>query len=569
MDACIPWTTKHLFLVDLFDEASVTAQRIQQLSERTAALEEYLPHVEDIYERTAPGVFYRTNVETSWRREDKITFNIFSSDNRPQPIEKVRESAYPPPMVSLLDDISGRSCLKIYSDPDFFLRQWLEEDARISASRTQGKKKTKKRRKQRRANQQEIQTMDVKVFSGYGKEFGGATVVSLQATTVPTATDASALLTSQLLEAQQQHEQNVRAAQSNTTPTPSPSSASSSSSFSSSSNSSSSSSSGPNGYSDHVSTGSASSSFAPPPPPGRPGRKSVLGNRPPPSALAASREGGFSAYESFDDHRQSHGGSVSAPALSASPTNSHNDLETLAEAHAALGSVCPPGGVSDGSLDHIYKQQASLLPPPPFASSSIPPPPGLGSSLPPPPGFGAPASIPPPPGLGSSLPPPPGTSTSSLPPPPGMASSALPPPPGMAGGLPPPPGAGGLSLPPPPGAGGLSLPPPPGSSGLTGTSPSAGGGSRSSSGSSSGGSSGGGDGRGDLLAAIRSGSTSLSLYPNRLAILLFCCSLPVIILSAMFSLHIPPLRTHDKQSSLFILVFQHVSLLFSYPYFFL
>lgn len=195
---------------DLLVEATATADRITALAERTQTLESNLPEIDNAFARTAPAVFYHNVADVTWKRAERIEHNLFSAENRPAPIEKVRSVAYAPPRVSILDDISGQSCLKLYSDPEFFLRQWFEEETKLSAARAQGKKKTKRRKPRTKAAPEELASIDIKVFSAHGKEFGGASVQTVQTGTAASAAQLAAQLRQQQLEAsQRQHEEQL------------------------------------------------------------------------------------------------------------------------------------------------------------------------------------------------------------------------------------------------------------------------------------------------------------------------------------------------------------------------
>ncbi len=104
---------------------------------------------------------------------------------------------------------SGRSCLKLYTDPEFFLRQWFEEERKLQAARSSTKRKVKRRRPKAAATvTDDIKSIDVKVFSAHGKEFGGATVrtVEASASAIQAAQSTAQLKQQQLAASQRQHD---------------------------------------------------------------------------------------------------------------------------------------------------------------------------------------------------------------------------------------------------------------------------------------------------------------------------------------------------------------------------
>jgi len=389
-------STYHSVLpLDIFNDVNSLAERISSVKERTEYLESSLPSVERTLNQVRPGDFYESTIDNNWHQASDANHMLFSTENRPDSVVRLWNEALKPPRVDLMDDIAGRECLKLYTDPHFFLRQWLAEDEKMRELRghTKRRNKIRKMKKAPEANL-DLPAIQVKVFSGMGEEFGGTSVQNI--TVQPTSIDPSNIRVQQLTRHHDPRTHSVSGPSSHPVASTTAGAAAGTASAPT----------------------SASSSI-----PTR--RQSVFGKPPPPPTIASEDIGAGMTK------------STEMTKLGASAEGQDLPLPL------ALPPP-PPSGSSQTAetqqLDSIFTSEGNrlkaLLPPPPPPSSSSSSSAGSSSLPPPPPPSSGNKSLPPPPppSGGGALPPPPPPSSgasSSLPPPPPPSSSSG----GSSGGL--------------------------------------------------------------------------------------------------------------------------------------
>ena len=72
----------------------------------------------------------------------------------------------------MLDEVTGKNCLASYSDPQFFLMEWLkaeEERQRLLKAEADARKADKKKKKKARKKQREVTEVEVKKYTATGE----------------------------------------------------------------------------------------------------------------------------------------------------------------------------------------------------------------------------------------------------------------------------------------------------------------------------------------------------------------------------------------------------------------
>jgi hypothetical protein len=167
---------------NLFKDAGGTYKRIGIIAQRIGTLEGQLPSIQSIFENNNPAFFYSALAGSNFIREPRPHEQLFTLDNMPEPIARVRASAHPPPEVAALDDFAKKNCLASYSDPDLFFKEWLnEENARLAKLQEENKARKAGKKKKKKAEpktQKQVAAVQIKSYSAQGKEFEAAPAVS-------------------------------------------------------------------------------------------------------------------------------------------------------------------------------------------------------------------------------------------------------------------------------------------------------------------------------------------------------------------------------------------------------
>mmetsp|Transcript_3943 Transcript_3943/g.7542 ORF Transcript_3943/g.7542 Transcript_3943/m.7542 type:complete len:525 (+) Transcript_3943:47-1621(+) len=173
-----------LIFSNLLDDAKKTSTRIGTLKTRVANVEAGSESVQYQISNTQPselyGVFWAAKKD--WRRSDMFTSDFFVPHNQPPPIGILRDSATPPPNLSVVDAFLseketasiGGSCLATYSNPDYFMEQWVALELQKQEAATENRKKKKRRTKKKKKTKRVVQAAQAKVYSAMGEEFAVA-----------------------------------------------------------------------------------------------------------------------------------------------------------------------------------------------------------------------------------------------------------------------------------------------------------------------------------------------------------------------------------------------------------
>lgn len=161
---------------NLFSEAKECQTKITGLNSRVDKIHSKVAGFEEEFKAKTLGGGGSLPSGKGWHRKDIFTQNLFDPARAPPPLVILRSQAQPPPNLALLDQFNkDKKCLAMYSNPAFFLDQWIEgEMAKFTAlqeakkEKQKGKKKSRKQRKKARA---QVAAVNIKVFSAQGSEF--------------------------------------------------------------------------------------------------------------------------------------------------------------------------------------------------------------------------------------------------------------------------------------------------------------------------------------------------------------------------------------------------------------
>ena len=158
---------------ELVQEASTTSRRIQNLKTRVGKIKSSLLTADACIDQgvdlITPGTQYSnrcTEQAQLYMYEDRVPSMVHQYSN-----------CTPPPNLEILDQYAGESCLKKYSNRDFFLETWIEEE-RLKYEDAKKKRAERRQNRQNKPTQNLNQRRVVKhvelsraKYSAMGKEF--------------------------------------------------------------------------------------------------------------------------------------------------------------------------------------------------------------------------------------------------------------------------------------------------------------------------------------------------------------------------------------------------------------
>ena len=136
-------TYSHELFTDLTIEAEGSLTRINQLKGRLGRVTERLARVDDALaaaSETEIANICAANPGGEYKLAHEQAHGLFTPHSRPPALQATFEEAKEPPPLHLLERFVQRdpthrgkygleqTCLDLYSDPNFFLKQWLDEE---------------------------------------------------------------------------------------------------------------------------------------------------------------------------------------------------------------------------------------------------------------------------------------------------------------------------------------------------------------------------------------------------------------------------------------------------------
>eukprot|EP01096_Ripella_sp_DP13-Kostka_P012969 TRINITY_DN552_c1_g2_i1.p1 TRINITY_DN552_c1_g2~~TRINITY_DN552_c1_g2_i1.p1 ORF type:complete len:556 (-),score=258.43 TRINITY_DN552_c1_g2_i1:97-1731(-) len=183
----------------LVDDASKTSERIKSITQRVDALVDQVPQTQHFMQTIDPSVTFGYQ-RLEYNNEQQEDQQLFSPQTLPLSVKDSWDRCKPPPNLALLDTFDpSSSCLKKYTNPNFFIEQWAEE---MKRKIDEDRQKRKERREQRKAKvaaagkateKRTVKQIDIKRkhVNALGAEFSSPGPSSPHSS-APTATTAAA-----------------------------------------------------------------------------------------------------------------------------------------------------------------------------------------------------------------------------------------------------------------------------------------------------------------------------------------------------------------------------------------
>lgn len=146
----------------LITEATGTYQRINKLSGRLVNLAEDMKEVEKYMQTTTLDTMLSTS-RAAFSSEPALQDQLFTRESLPEGVKQMYDKAAPPPNLASLDSYmeGGGSALKLYTNPNFFIEEWIAEQLKIREEALKEKKKRRaERKKQREAKKAQMKARE-------------------------------------------------------------------------------------------------------------------------------------------------------------------------------------------------------------------------------------------------------------------------------------------------------------------------------------------------------------------------------------------------------------------------
>ena len=116
---------------DVLKTTTNTGTRIKSAKQRINNLQTRLPKIETMLISSAPNIFYDNPYPgKEYLRNDPLNGLLFTRSDASQIVNTRRNEANPPTNMSQMDGIDNTPCIKKFSDADFFINEWLENEKR-------------------------------------------------------------------------------------------------------------------------------------------------------------------------------------------------------------------------------------------------------------------------------------------------------------------------------------------------------------------------------------------------------------------------------------------------------
>ena len=138
---------------DIFSAVMVEArnsfERVRTLSDRVHALSEQLSTVDSFFRDTDVQQLFDATTKSSWHPNTREEDQLFRASTMPANVLNMYDNAEDPPNLELMDPYmeNGETALKKYTDPDFFIMEWIRE---MERQREEAKKIRNDRKKKRK-----------------------------------------------------------------------------------------------------------------------------------------------------------------------------------------------------------------------------------------------------------------------------------------------------------------------------------------------------------------------------------------------------------------------------------
>eukprot|EP01114_Cavostelium_apophysatum_P000851 TRINITY_DN1074_c0_g1_i3.p1 TRINITY_DN1074_c0_g1~~TRINITY_DN1074_c0_g1_i3.p1 ORF type:complete len:496 (+),score=151.95 TRINITY_DN1074_c0_g1_i3:64-1551(+) len=136
----------------LLRESNQTFDRIVVLSNKVEEITAFVPAVDKFFTDHQPESILQ-NKRAEFTLPIVQDAAIFTPDSLPQSLANTYKTCYKPPALDKMDPYmeDGRKCIELYTNPNFFLYEWIEEQKK---QRVAAREQRIKRREERRAQRE-------------------------------------------------------------------------------------------------------------------------------------------------------------------------------------------------------------------------------------------------------------------------------------------------------------------------------------------------------------------------------------------------------------------------------
>lgn len=165
----------HQIFGDLAHTAGQTGARVKNLSLRVDNCLRYLPKAEEYLQSMDP-TFFSGNSKTEWSSSKDHAAQLFTRASNNEALMTIYKNCSAPPDFSSLDEFQpGEKCLSKYTNPNFFIDEWLQQQKRerdkIKETREiRRASRAKKAQIKRQAEQVPVKKLQKTRYNQYGEK---------------------------------------------------------------------------------------------------------------------------------------------------------------------------------------------------------------------------------------------------------------------------------------------------------------------------------------------------------------------------------------------------------------
>lgn len=162
----------------LSQQSEIASERMQSLASRIQRLSEQVPQIERRFHESTPDCFLSAPPAPSFARQTNASSGLFLRRKAPEAVNRRREEAMSPPRLNKLNRFgmclrvnegNNLKCMSKYSDPKFFVKEWIRaEEERAEKQMEQQQKRRKRKRKRQNMQKKQVEGLD----QYYTDEFG-------------------------------------------------------------------------------------------------------------------------------------------------------------------------------------------------------------------------------------------------------------------------------------------------------------------------------------------------------------------------------------------------------------
>nr|AAD29083.1 SCAR1 [Dictyostelium discoideum] len=147
----------------LANDANLVTQRIEKLGSRIRPLIQSIPSIEDYHRNTSIDTM-NSKPRAEFHADNSERNQHFTHASIPASINTVYEKCKPPPNLQLLDPYmdDGQKSLKLYTNPDFFMDEWVAEQQKLHEEARQRKRERREARLKKKGEKNEVEVKKVK-----------------------------------------------------------------------------------------------------------------------------------------------------------------------------------------------------------------------------------------------------------------------------------------------------------------------------------------------------------------------------------------------------------------------